>query len=101
MQWLVTALRHRGEGERDGCTYRKQRARSADPDGAAARRLVLERGLKDRVDFRNAHYDEVRAALEGYHRQSGGSGAPLLPALWDGERLHEGRDAVLAALAAL
>jgi hypothetical protein len=71
----------------------------ADPDGAAARRYVTEHDLKALVDFRNVHYDEVRADLEAHHARAGREGPPRLPALWDGEVLHEGLDATLAALA--
>jgi hypothetical protein len=65
----------------------------ADPDCAVARRAVLERGVKEQVDFRNLHYPEVEADF----RARGGT---RLPALWDGTTLHQGLEAVLTALPA-
>lgn len=35
----------------------------ADPESAAVRKWVMDRGLKEKIDFRNAHYDEVSADL--------------------------------------
>ena len=72
-----------------------------DPGGAAARKAIIAAGLLEAVQFRNLFYEEVRVDLEAHHRQSGGPGAPTLPALWDGTTLHEGTDAVLAAIAKL
>jgi hypothetical protein len=66
----------------------------ADEGSAAARRMVVERGLEERVRFRNIYYPEVVRDFEAH-------GGTQLPALWDGERLVEGTDAVLALLAAL
>jgi hypothetical protein len=66
-----------------------------DPDSAAARKRVTDRGLVERIRFRNIFYPEVQADLSAL----GGDGRP--PALWDGTRLIEGRDAVLAFLDAL
>lgn len=64
-----------------------------DPDSAAVRRRVVELRLKPLIDFQNVDTDgaEAFAAL----------GARTVPALSDGERVHEGRDAVLAALETL
>ena len=59
-----------------------------DAGSAAARLLLVERKLEDRVRFRNVHYDEVRVDLLA----CGGSGAT--PALWDGHVLVEGEAAV-------
>lgn len=64
----------------------------ADPACAAARKAVMERDLMERIDFRNVFYEEVARDLAAH-------GGGELPALWDGERLHSGLDAVLAALA--
>jgi hypothetical protein len=64
-------------------------------ESAAARAFIVEHELSERVRFRNVFYDEVRADLAA----RGGSGRT--PALWDGARLVEGREAVLTALARL
>ena len=72
-----------------------------DPGGAAARKAVIAADLLETFQFRNLFYEEVRVELEAHHRQSGGNGAPELPALWDGQTLHEGTEKVLAAIAAL
>src|SRR5262249_32462039 len=63
----------------------------ADADCAAARRAVLERNLKERVSFRNLDYPEVAADFSA-------RGGRTAPALWDGERLHQGLLAVTAVL---
>jgi hypothetical protein len=68
--------------------------RIAEPDSAAARRLVVALGLAQRVHFHNVDYDSHRAALAAL-----GGGAT--PALWDGARLHVGLAAVTAALEAM
>jgi hypothetical protein len=68
--------------------------RIAEADSAAARRRVGQLGLAG-VAFRNVDFPSHDAALAA----RGGSGAT--PALWDGERLHEGLAAVEAALARL
>jgi hypothetical protein len=65
----------------------------ADEGSAAARRLVTERNLAQ-VRLRNVYYPEVTADLEA-------RGGNATPALWDGERLIQGTDAVLAHLRAL
>lgn len=62
-----------------------------DADSAAARRRVVERGLEERIRFRNVFYPEVRADFDA-------RGATCTPAIWDGARIVEGRDAVLAFL---
>jgi hypothetical protein len=66
--------------------------RIAEPASADARRRLVERGLTGRVELRNVEFESHARAL----RARGGGGAT--PALWDGTRLHEGRDPVLAAL---
>lgn len=63
----------------------------SDASSAKVRRYVTDHELE--VRFRNVAYDEVLADL----RARGGTGAP---ALWDGERLVTGADAVIARLAA-
>ncbi len=67
--------------------------RLAEPESAAARTLVRELGFLERVSFRNVAFDEHRDALAG-------RGGGATPALWDGERLHEGLAAIRAALRA-
>ncbi|HKA89223.1 MAG TPA: hypothetical protein VKE22_16265 [Haliangiales bacterium] len=63
----------------------------AGAESAAARKAALASG-KD-VRFRNLHYPEVRADFEA-------RGGKVAPALWDGEKLHEGLEAILKALGA-
>jgi len=64
----------------------------ADPESAAARRLVRDLGLLHDVTFRNVVFDSHRAALAA-------AGGARTPALLDGDGLHEGLDAIRAALA--
>ncbi len=65
----------------------------ADPGSARVRRTIVEWGLEPHVRFRNITYPEVQTDLMAH----GGISAP---ALWDGEKLFTGADAVLARLAA-
>ncbi|MCA1662922.1 MAG: hypothetical protein LC659_01350 [Myxococcales bacterium] len=65
-----------------------------DERSAEARKLVVDRDLVDQIRFRNVFYPEVRADLDA-------RGGTHTPAIWDGEKLIEGRDAVLAFLGAL
>lgn len=64
--------------------------RIGDPDSAAARRRVVELGLKPRVDFQNVDSEGADAFAE--------HGGRRVPALWDGALLHEGRAAVLTQI---
>ncbi len=64
-----------------------------DPDSAAVRRRVVELDLKSQIDFQNVDTDGAEAFAQ--------HGGRTVPALWDGERLHEGRGAALAVLATL
>lgn len=57
------------------------------------RRRIVELGLKGRIDFQNVDTDGAEAFAE--------HGGRLVPALWDGERLHEGKGAALAVLETL
>lgn len=61
---------------------------------ARARTFIVEHGLKEQISFRNVYYAEVAADLAA-------RGGSQTPALWDGARLVEGGEAVLAALEAL
>ena len=64
-----------------------------DPGSAVVRRRVVELGLKAQVDFQNVDTDGAEAWTNARGK--------VLPALWDGARLHEGEGAVLAALETL
>ncbi len=66
--------------------------RLGEEDSAAARRRVVALGLEARVAFRNVAFDSHRAALAA-------AGGARTPALLEGGRLHEGLDAIRAALA--
>lgn len=65
----------------------------ADEGSARVRRYVVEHDLGPAVRFRNVSYPEVEADLKA----RGGSDTP---ALWDGVRLFQGADAVIARLEA-
>ena len=65
-----------------------------DEGSAAARKLVVDRGLVGKIRFRNIFYPEVQADFDA-------RGGKTTPAVWDGEKLIEGRDAVLAFLMAM
>ena len=64
-----------------------------DPDSAAVRRRVVELAIKSQVDFQNVDTEGAEALAQ--------HGGRNVPALWDGQRLHEGRAAVLAVLETL
>ncbi|MDP9281643.1 MAG: hypothetical protein M3P38_06070 [Chloroflexota bacterium] len=64
-----------------------------DPDSAAVRRRVVELDLKSQIDFQNVDTEGAEAFAQ--------HGGRTVPALWDGERLHEGRVAALAVLETL
>ena len=65
-----------------------------DPGSARVRRLVGERELGADVSFRNIAFDGPLNRL----KELGGDGT--VPALWDGEKLFVGADAVIARLLA-
>jgi len=67
--------------------------RVADAESAAVRRWIVERGLKPRIDFQNVDTEGAQAFAA--------HGGARVPALWDGQRLHEGPDAVRLALGAI
>ena len=62
-------------------------------DGACGRvrARVVALGLEAPVSFRNVHFDQAKADFERL-------GGTTVPALWDGETLHSGEEATLAAL---
>ena len=64
----------------------------AHPPSAKVRRYVVDQSLEERLRFRNIVYPEVQAdfAARGGH---------TLPALWDGQALFQGAEAVLGRLA--
>ena len=62
-----------------------------DEGSASARKRVVDRALVDKIRFRNVFYAEVQADLDA-------RGGKTTPAIWDGSKLIEGRDAVLAFL---
>ena len=63
----------------------------AQAESARVRRLVVDRGLKDRVSFRNVSFDEALADLKA-------RGGTTTPALWDGEALVVGEEAIAVRL---
>jgi hypothetical protein len=64
------------------------------PPSARARTYVVDHFLQECVEFRNTHFESHRSAwLE--------RGGAALPALWDGDQLHQGAEAVLARLQTL
>jgi hypothetical protein len=66
-----------------------------DQGSARVRRYVVESDMLRAVRFRNIVYPEVSADLKA---RGGTPDQP--PALWDGERLYVGADAIIARLAA-
>ena len=65
----------------------------ADPGSARVRKYVVDHELTEAVRFRNVTYEEVQRDLAAH-----GGTAP--PALWDGEKLFRGADAIIARLVA-
>lgn len=65
--------------------------RIAEADSAQLRQRVMQEALDGRVQFRNVAFPEAAAALASH-------GGAQTPALWDGERLHQGLAAVTARL---
>jgi len=64
--------------------------RIADAECAEVRRIIVERGLKPKIDFQNVLTDAADAFAQ--------HGGERVPALWDGTALHQGKAEVLAAL---
>ncbi|MFZ5439555.1 MAG: hypothetical protein ACOZQL_06085 [Myxococcota bacterium] len=65
----------------------------ADVASAKVRKYVVDHELGEVVRFRNVTYEEVQKDLTA----RGGHGTP---ALWDGERLITGAEAIIARLQA-
>ncbi len=65
----------------------------SDASSARVRKYVVDHDLAEVIRFRNVHYEEVKSALQ----ERGGTNAP---AMWDGEKLIEGADAIIARLQA-
>jgi hypothetical protein len=66
----------------------------ADAACAAARKAIMAAKLKERVAFRNMYYPEVQHDFKL-------RGGKELPALWDGQTLHQGLRAVESVVATL
>lgn len=65
----------------------------ADRSSAKVRRFVVDHGLEGALRFRSLTYPEVQADFSAH-------GGTTPPALWDGERLVEGAEAVICRLLA-
>ena len=63
----------------------------AQPASAKVRKFISERGLLEKIRFRNIVYPEVKADFDA-------RGGSELPALWDGRALICGADAIIARL---
>lgn len=61
------------------------------PESGRVRKRMVELGVEERIAMRNVTYDSPREDLASH-----GGAAP--PAIWDGERLHQGEAACLAFL---
>ena len=64
-----------------------------DSGSARVRRYVVDHELTEVVRFRNVTYEEVQKDLTA-------RGGTTAPALWDGEKLLSGADAIIARLIA-
>lgn len=65
----------------------------ADASSARVRQFVVDHELLEEVRFRNVLYEEVQKDLTA-------RGGSTTPALWDGERLTQGAEAIIAKLTA-
>ena len=65
----------------------------AHPGSAQVRKWIQQAGILHKLRFRNVVYPEIEADL-----LAGGGSIERLPALWDGESLHEGESAVVKFL---
>lgn len=64
-----------------------------DPGSGKVRKYVVDHELESAVRFRNVTYEEVQRDLLAH-------GGATAPALWDGEKLFVGADAIIARLVA-
>jgi hypothetical protein len=65
----------------------------SDASSARVRKYVVDHELTEVIRFRNVTYEEVKKDLVA-------RGGTKAPALWDGEKLIEGADAIIARLVA-
>lgn len=65
----------------------------SDPSSARVRKYVVDHELLADLRFRNVTYEEVQKDLVAH-------GGSVAPALWDGETLIQGADAIIARLVA-
>lgn len=65
----------------------------SDAGSARVRKYVVDHELTEVVRFRNVTYEEVQKDLTA-------RGGATAPALWDGEKLFTGADAIIARLIA-
>lgn len=65
----------------------------ADPGSGKVRKYVVDHEMTGAIRFRNVSYEEVERDLTA-------RGGTTTPALWDGERLFTGADAIIARLVA-
>jgi hypothetical protein len=83
-------IRARSSGKREFVLFH----RVADPASAKIRREIVARGLKPRIDFQNVDSEEGADLFAARH-------GTTIPAIWDGERLRTGADAIEEWLAGL
>lgn len=65
----------------------------SDPGSARVRKYVVDHELAESIRFRNVTYEEVQKDLTA-------RGGTTAPALWDGEKLFTGAEAIIARLIA-
>lgn len=65
----------------------------SDPGSARVRKYVVDHELSEFVRFRNVTYEEVQKDLTS-------RAGTTTPALWDGQKLFTGADAIISRLVA-
>lgn len=65
------------------------------PGCSRVRQWIVDHQLEEAVQFRNLHFPEHAAALQGH-----GAGEADVPCVWDGAALHKGAEACIARLKA-